>query len=188
MTRTVSEGYLSFEFNEDWYVIKYDEQSYYRKTLSQSMESGFKATDIVGAYRNSICLLLEIKDYRGKSKKRLTGRKELIHNFKLKVKDTILGIIGGFLKDNRGADWNEIAMALIHKSKKPKIYLWIEQERQTNRANKKRIKSSRDTLQKCLQKEMNWLTDSKNVRLLWMDNYEKALPGVIAHNLPGAGK
>ena len=59
--KTISENRLTFEFSEDFDVIKYDKTHFFQKRFNK-ISSGIKAVDII-AVNNSTTYLIEVKDY-----------------------------------------------------------------------------------------------------------------------------
>jgi len=57
------ESDLTFEFNHDWEVMKYDEHAYF-KILSGS---GLKGVDFIGIYQHKWLYLIEVKNYHRRS-------------------------------------------------------------------------------------------------------------------------
>jgi len=54
------ESGLTFQFNEDWVVNKYDEHRYFRRLAGE----GLKGVDFLGIYKKEELVLIEVKNYR----------------------------------------------------------------------------------------------------------------------------
>ena len=173
----LNEGALSFVFGDKMTVVKFDGSSYYRKRYCGGESNQPKGIDFT-ICSDQLFIMLEVKDYRGRDKRRVTTR-ELIDDFRQKVQHTLAGLVGACHTEASDADWKRLAHAMIHA--RPRIVLWLEEERQTNRANVHRMKNMRDTLQKSLSRRMRWL--STDVRLVWLDNYRDVLPDLIVTDM-----
>jgi len=60
---TIAVGALSFTFDDDWQVSKYDDWSFYRKRF-QRVRSEVKAIDILAIASDRTTWFIEVKDYR----------------------------------------------------------------------------------------------------------------------------
>jgi hypothetical protein len=178
MTRTIQEGALKLEFTEDWHVVKLDDHTYYREKCK--LVPGRKSVDIVGIDREGSLCLMEVKDYRGQDKKRLTAG-DLPDDFNWKVHDSISSLVGGARMAGGEDDWTPLADRLVNRGKRLWALLWLEEESHTSRVSPERMKQKRDALQKTLQQCLRWLTP--HVRLIDLRNYQTVLPGVTVSSL-----
>jgi len=55
-----NESGLTFQFNEDWVINKYDEHRYFRRLSG----AGLKGVDFLGIYKKEKLVLIEVKNYR----------------------------------------------------------------------------------------------------------------------------
>ncbi len=84
---TLTEGRLTFTFDDDCDVGKYDDWSYYRQYF-QSAAGSSKAVDFVCVSKR-VAWLIEVKDYRFHPRTKLI---ELSDEIAAKVRDTLAGL------------------------------------------------------------------------------------------------
>jgi hypothetical protein len=178
MTRTIQEGALSFEFADNWHVLKLDDHTYYRG--KSRLVPDRKSVDIVGTDGDKSLCLMEVKDYRDQTKKRLTSG-GLLDDFNWKVHDSVSSLVGGARMAGGEDDWTPLADRLVNRGKRLWALLWLEEESHTSRVSPERMKQKRDALQKTLQQCLRWLTP--HVRLIDLRNYQTVLPGVTVSSL-----
>jgi hypothetical protein len=98
MTQTFREEYLEFNFSEDWYVMKFDDQPEYvclAKNGGQRQLPGIKGVDFAGIL-NETLYLIEAKDFRDhriENRERLESG-ELAIELGKKVHSSVACIIG----------------------------------------------------------------------------------------------
>ncbi len=85
---TLQEGNLTFSFNDNWQVIKYDDSSFHTKYF-QSFAGGSKAVDFI-AFHNQELWLIEVKDYRVYAR---TKTIDLYVEIAGKVRATLAGLL-----------------------------------------------------------------------------------------------
>lgn len=182
ISQVFREGNLQFEFSPSWVVVKLDDHPHYRRHVQRS--TGSKAVDFAAAKDGTdlrALLLIEVKDYRGRSKKRLTSG-DLAKNVITKVRDSLAIIVGAYHMSGDTLTWKRIAHALLTGDAKPRVVLWLEEESSTNRASQLRLKQKRDTFQKKLKQLFRWLTT--DARLVELSNYTDSIPNVTVTSLP----
>jgi len=179
MTRPIQEGALRFEFADNWHIVKLDDRQYYREKCRLVPDR--KSVDIVGMDANGPLCLIEVKDYRGQDKKRLTAG-GLPDDFNWKIHDSVSSLVGGARMAGGEDDWTPLADRLVKRGKRLWALLWLEEESATNSVSAKRMRQKRDTLQKTLQQRLRWLTT--HVRLIDLANYQDTLKGVTVSSLP----
>ena len=179
MTRIIQEDALQFEFADNWDVVKLDDHQYYREKCKLVPDR--KSVDIVGMNANGPLCLIEVKDYRGQEKKRLTAG-DLPDDFNWKIHDSVSSLVGGARMAGGEDDWTPLADRLVNRGKRLWALLWLEEESATNSVSAERMRQKRDTLQKTLQQRLRWLTT--HVRLIDLANYQDTLKGVTVSSLP----
>jgi len=179
MTRIVQEDALRFEFADDWHIVKLDDHQYYREKCKLVPDR--KSVDIVVMDANGPLCLIEVKDYRGQEKKRLTAG-DLPDDFNWKIHDSVSSLVGGARMAGGEDDWTPLADRLVKRGKRLWALLWLEEESATNRVSAERMRQKRDALQKTLQQCLRWLTP--HVRLIDLRNYQTVLTGVTVSSLP----
>ena len=85
---TLQEGSLTFSFNNDWQVIKYDDSSFHTKHF-QRFAGGSKAVDFI-AFHGQELWLIEVKDYRAHPR---TKTIDLYEEIASKVRATLAGLL-----------------------------------------------------------------------------------------------
>lgn len=105
--KTITEGRLTFDFDDTWTVLKYDDTSYHRNQF-QSACGGTKAVDIVAFRPKSCAFLVEAKDYcRPASDYRdhpRTKIADLPQEVAEKVRDSLAGLAAARLRANDGVE------------------------------------------------------------------------------------
>ena len=111
----------SFEFDDDWLVMKYDDTTYYRKQFegkkkkSNGLKKEMDSVDLIAMnLRDKVLYLIESKDYRfHRRTKPISPVKEFIQ----KVLDTLTGILPTALcgnRDDRGKH-NDVGEEILFK-------------------------------------------------------------------------
>ena len=85
----VSVGALSFVFELDWAVSRYDDWTYYKRQF-QKVRSGIKAVDLLALAPDKTLYLIEVKDYRNYNR---TKPSELDHEVCCKILDTLAAML-----------------------------------------------------------------------------------------------
>ncbi|MCK3654683.1 hypothetical protein A4G19_02545 [Pasteurellaceae bacterium Macca] len=115
----IQEGNLTFTFNNNANVKKYDDLSFYRNQLTTAF-TGMKAVDII-SIENNINWLIEVKDYSIHQRTKLA---DLSEEVALKIRDTLAGIVS---MNCNTSDSNEKQFAhQFLRNKKIKIVLHLE--------------------------------------------------------------
>ena len=66
MSTIFDEGYLRFEFDDAWTVVKYDETAEYARIRNQTEAKGVDFVGLIAAGRSRFLIyLIEVKDFRG---------------------------------------------------------------------------------------------------------------------------
>jgi hypothetical protein len=176
------EGRLRFQFDDSWFVIKYDEHSDYRERIEHL--DGTKAVDFVAVRANSELFLIEVKDLRGhriENRDRLKGG-ELAIEVGQKVRDTIAGIVAAHHRGNE-EDWGRVVERLGCGETPVRVLLWLEHDLPPGPRGRRQNQAS--VLIDKLKKQLNWLTP----RVLVVSLRTGETPaGLQATNLPGAGR
>lgn len=88
---TITEGQLTFEFDDGLLVSKYDESSYYQNQFQNKCHTANKAVDIIVCHKKDLWLI-EVKDFRvgDRNPDKLPLEQELSQ----KVRDSLAGIFG----------------------------------------------------------------------------------------------
>ena len=180
MPKTFEEGHLRFQFDDSWFVIKYDEHPDYRERIERL--DGTKAVDFVAVHMDSQLFLIEVKDFRGhriENQPRLREG-ELALEVGQKVRDTVAGIIAAYHRGN-DEDWERVVRRMGCRESPVRVILWLEQDlpgppgRRSNQAS---------VLIDALKSRLQWLTP----RILVIPRTGNAPHGLEVTNRPGAGR
>lgn len=101
---TLTEGHLTFVFDEDAQAVQYDTWSFYRNQYQKSV--GGKAVDFLCIHRGT-SFLIEVKDYRHHPR---TKPLDLVDEVVQKVRDTAAALVGA------SANANDVAERAIARS------------------------------------------------------------------------
>jgi hypothetical protein len=193
---TILEKQIAFDFGDRWQVEKWDKCRVYvdgigklNGTLSgeagEQRHEGTKAVDMIGVLDGKTLYLFEVKDFRAhriENKKRQTG--ELPLEIGLKVRDTIAGLVGAYLK-HATEPWVEpCGRALVERKHQIHVVAWIVDDalRPTEPEGKRAAHHS--VRLKRIQQRLAWLTPR-----VWVYGlHDTNLPDVVVRNLPGAGE
>jgi len=114
---------LTFEFNDDWLVTKYDEWSYYRNQFIK-ISDGTKAVDLLAISPDHTLWLIEVKNYRRAPRtKEMPIREEILK----KVCDTLAAILPAQCNASDDDEYNYAKEAV--KARKIRIILYWEQSK-----------------------------------------------------------
>jgi len=175
MTQFEESG-LTFQFNADWVVNKYDEHRYFRRFAGE----GLKGVDFLGIYKKEELVLIEVKNYRIRYKEKppiaiyhiLENPEILADKVLQKAKDTlqVIRVINKFYQRNwfyriwmpilrllrnssRTANtwlfWTR-AQVLVER-KRLKVILWLENEEEYEIFSKEDIRIFREKVQELLK-------------------------------------
>ena len=124
---TITEGNLTFSFENGCQASKYDEWSFYKKQF-QNVAGGSKGVDIL-CVESDTSWLIEIKDYREHERKKPT---DLLEEVAKKVRDTLAGLAAAAKETNgNNADERDLAKKALA-TKRWRIVLHLEQRRELN--------------------------------------------------------
>lgn len=114
---------ISFQFDDDWQVSKYDEWAFYKNQFSK-IKSGIKSVDLIAISPSPdpVLWLIEAKDYRTHSR---TKHIPIQDEFVQKVFDTLSALIPAKIRADQ-AEEKEIAK-LATRAKKICLVLHLEQ-------------------------------------------------------------
>jgi hypothetical protein len=176
----MTEGLVSFEFDEGWEVIeKWDECSAHTEGVGKL--SGSKAVDFVGVHRGQL-YLIEVKDFRGsfiENKERQV--EELPLEIGQKVRDSLAGLVGRHQRDCGPAWIDPLVRCLLERKRPVWVVAWLaEEDRRPSQPDRKREQWRATRLDRLKQK-LSWLTRHVEVA----SPFESRVPGVVVRNLPG---
>ena len=128
-----SEGRLTFTFDDDCHVGKYDEWLFYRNSSEnrksfQSAAGGSKAVDFV-CISESVVWLIEIKDYRLSTQISPLYLSDVVA---AKVRDTLAGLATA-ATNAEDPDEKDIAQRALSSGRRWKVALHVEQSAQSSR-------------------------------------------------------
>ena len=118
---TLTEGNLTFTFDDDCDVGKYDDWSFYRRSF-QNAAGGSKGVDFVCA-SESVAWLIEVKDYRRHPR---TNPLDLSDEIAAKVRDTLAGLATAATNADDVTE-KEIAQRALSSERRWKVALHLEQ-------------------------------------------------------------
>ncbi len=173
----ITEGFLRFSFDEEWDIIKFDDDMAYRRRDVQELE--MKGIDFLGLHERE-CYLIEVKDYREhriETQNRLI-KGELAIEIGVKVRDTVAAIIGAYRTSSEPEKWQPFARALTNSRVSVKVVVWLEYELP-------RYPKSRDKVRASVQgnefkKYLRWLT----TKVLICNLNANSVPSLTVSNLP----
>jgi hypothetical protein len=192
----LEEGKLAFEFGESWRVVKWDACAVYLDGIQKlngelldgskiARTEGTKAVDFVGVLGSETLYLCEVKDFRKhhlENQKR--QRNELPLEIGLKVRDTLAGLVGAYVKQG-GPDWVELCgQALTRRKHQVHVVVWIAEDavRPRETAGMRAGRYSARLAE--MKRSLRWLTSR-----VWVeDPQEPSLREVTVQNLAGAGQ
>ncbi|WP_457573180.1 hypothetical protein [Desulfolithobacter sp.] len=123
----ITEGKLTFVFEEGWQVTQLDDWSFHRKQF-QSVGGGSKAVDILAMGPNDIAWFIEVKDYR---QYRRTKILELVDEVAIKVRDSLACVYACQANANDAGEKGFAAAAV--RRKKIRVGLVLEQPKNHSR-------------------------------------------------------
>ncbi len=183
----IKEDNLTFTFLDQFKVIKFDDQNYYRKTFSKYLQ-GAKGVDFI-AHGKRVFLFLEVKDF---SKTETENRYRLKHNYcaydknrkkmvesldievAKKVKDTLACLFASKLHESKPqmAEYFEwINKKHLTAKFQIKVILFLEGKFQN-------FSTVADVLQRSLKKKLKWL----NARVRVENSKQQKLGGYYTVN------
>lgn len=172
MSHQITEGKLSFTFDDDWTTVKYDDHRDFTKgihKLNGKIEGsdhsgkndagknateasvGTKAVDILGVFQNTL-YLIEIKDFREhriENKKRIKNG-ALALEVAVKVRDTIAGMVGASRQGSDLETWKGFVKPLLNTSHPIQVILFLEEDPDAPDTTR--------TLTDELKRRLQWLT------------------------------
>ncbi|WP_454695010.1 hypothetical protein [Achromobacter aegrifaciens] len=101
---------LTFTFQDDWIVDKYDDSNYYRLHFSKQL-SGIKAVDLLAVSPQNVAYLIEVKDYRHPDTEKIKPS-DLADAIARKVLDTLAAMLPVRLKASDQAEQSLAARVL----------------------------------------------------------------------------
>jgi hypothetical protein len=183
----IIEGKLEFTFDDNWQVIKWDDDPAYRKGIGKLDET--KAVDVIGLHHTNELYLIEIKDFRVD----LTSNRDRIGEplaveVGQKVRDTVAGVIAALRRPDSDK-WRAFVEALTDGERQIRVVLWMEDVPTTNRQvsrGKAKVKAASNAgiMLNALKQKLAWLTRRVMVASLEADLEQQ---GVKVRNLAGAG-
>ena len=182
MAVTIVEGFLRFEFDDRWLVVKYDEHRDYRERIGRLPDT--KAMDFAAILDGSMLFFVEVKDFRGyriQNRERMQDG-ELAVEVAQKVRDTIAGIIA---PHHRGAteEWTQFNRCLTSPLHPARVLLWLEEDLPAVPRGRRPNQAS--VLIDRLKQHLRWMTP----RVLVTGSRIGPAPyGLTVSSLPGAGR
>lgn len=139
----VIEGNLTFEFEEGWLAVKYDEWAFYRNQF-QKICGGSNGVDILAVSPGRECTyLIEIKDYRVFPRKKAI---DLADEVASKVRDTLAGLVAARVNAN-DHDEKDFARNSL-KTEKLRVVVHLESPNQTKKLFQNTVIEPLDVKQK----------------------------------------
>lgn len=195
MTR-LEEGKLAFEFGERWRVEKWDFcavyldgiQKLHGELLDESETvrgEGTKAVDFVGVLDAEKLYLCEVKDFRAhRVENQKRQRRDLPLEIGLKVRDTLAGLVGAYVKQG-GPEWVELCgKALTARKHQVHVVVWIAEDAMRP-GEPDRMRAGRDSVRLLeIKRSLRWLTSRVRVE----NPLVPSLQDVTVENLVGAGQ
>ena len=177
MTTSITEKSTTFEFDDSWAVLKYDQHPHYRKHLSKI--EGTKAVDLVGVQNRNSLFLIEIKDFRHYP---IPGerRDNLPTDVAAKARDTIAGLVGACHMSGDSCFKVNIAPVLLSNRVRPRIVFLLIERPPTTSYQAKRYKTRRNILLTELKSRCRWLTT--RVHLVDLSECESCISGLTINN------
>jgi len=126
------ESRLEFSFDDNWRVVKWDEQPAYRDPRTFGSSDGTSACDFLGHHAATGVFFIEVKNFTGFHHKNLLklSSDQLIDMMAEKVRDTIAGVIWvrGRSYDQPPVDAlvTETLRALTTEVRSIRAVLWVE--------------------------------------------------------------
>lgn len=164
------ESRLVFKFDDQWQVLKWDEDPAYTAGLQRFQQT--KAVDFFALY-NGTPYFIEVKNfrrYRIENKRRLTSD-ELVREVSQKVRDTIGGATWAQGRTHHDSRLDRFLRPLFT-DRKCKVVLWLEEDLSPRPAD-------RSALAGKLRHSLQWL----NPHVLVLDR-SAPLPGVVVRGAP----
>ena len=140
---TITEGSLRFHFPKPWTTTKFDDWSFYRNQFLRI--EGSKGIDILAQEKDTLCWLIEIKDYRTTRETKFEFLAQIVA---YKVRDTLACLVAAKLNGNEATEKAQAIRALA--SDRIRIVVHLEMPRSHRSlfpANKQRA----DVLQRLKQ-------------------------------------
>jgi hypothetical protein len=100
MTRSITEGNLTFTFPDNWRISKFDDSSFYRNQF-QNVCGGAKAVDLLVVNPCTCLWKIEVKDYR---QHRRTKTIALAVEIAEKVRDSLAALVAARVNANDAAE------------------------------------------------------------------------------------
>jgi hypothetical protein len=173
------EGFLAFDFDEQWQILKLDDHPFYRKHMVRL--EGSKAVDFIGVLDGVELYFIEVKDFRQhriENKTRLaTG--ELAVEVGQKVRDSLACIIGAQQASNDPEAWQPYVGLLCRQEQNVKVVLWLEDDPPPP-YHHLRQKARASISTQLFKQKLTWLTQ----RVLVCGSDKQGLPALTVANLP----
>ena len=187
------EGSVLFRFGERWQIEKWDTSAVYKRIARElngeltdasgsARPEGTKAVDFVGVLDNDKLYLFEVKDFRGHHIE--NKRRHLPLEIGLKVRDTLAGLAGEYVRGG-GAGWvKPCGQALSSRRHQVRVVAWILDDSPGPREPVGKRAAHDSVRAKQIQQKLSWLTS----RVMVEDPFESTIEDTEAENLPGAGR
>ena len=147
---TFQEGSLTFTFDDDWQVVKYDDDTFHKKHFKE-FAGGSKAVDFV-AFGNGELWLIEFTDYRRPGS---TKPSDLFLEVACKVRATLAGLVAAKSTSHASGDsqTKSIAQAALGRTYRLRIALHLEQPTKPSKLFPQAVdpKTARDKLSQQLR-------------------------------------
>lgn len=185
---------LRFTFDDDWDVVRLDEDSFFRKRLMPLQLTG--AVDFLCVYRRRELWFIEVKDHRGsrielKNAEKMHAGDTLLLHVARKVKDCVACVVGAARHTvGDGTIWRTAAEVMHARSLAVKVVLWLE----CDLPRRRRKPVAEATRVQLMKQQASVRTDELKGLLSWLtrdvlvaNQSVGALPGVIVENVGRAG-
>lgn len=185
MTTVITEGDFSFEFDDTWIPVRYDQHRDYVKKIGTLPQT--KAVDIIAVRRSSgrPLFFIEITDLRGwrVANKDHLASGELAIEVAQKVRDTVAGLVGAWRNSSDLESWRQSGDALFDRNRRIQVVLFLEQD--LPQTPRERRFSQQDVLTQQIKGRLRWLTTKV---LVTSQSRKHDLPGVFVRHRPKNGK
>ena len=152
----IPEKNLTFEFPDEWQVIKYDDSNFYRKRFEQMDD--VKGLDFL-ARTDAVLWMIEARDFRGyriQNKKRMQNN-ELTLEVAKKVRDTVAVLYDAHRFENQELrSFHSFLFGRNDPTARLEVILLLEEDRP--QSGHKQFKAVRSNLVKALKQRLRFLS------------------------------
>lgn len=127
MTTTIDVEGVSFDLDDRWKAVKWDDHEAYRRQIAHL--EGATAVDLLGLVDETDVWLVEVKDLRGHriENRRRVSSGRLAEEIAGKIRDTLAGVLWAV---GRSADATvaRVASAIVGRDRRVCAVLWLEED------------------------------------------------------------